>query len=70
MVDAAPVNDMPPTSLVMPTEEHRHNHSAAELVSGRRRLIPTGLPVVIEDRLFLDWAAFPIEVTRNNFWIQ
>ena len=49
-----------------PTEEHTRDHSAAMLLSGRRPLVPIGLPVLVGDRLFMDWTAVPCSVTREQ----
>ena len=53
-------------TLVTPTEEHTCDHSAAMLLSGRRPLVPVGLPVLVGDRLFMDWTAVPCSVTRED----
>ena len=49
-----------------PVEEHMRDHSAAVLVSGQRPLVPVGLPVLVGDRLFMDWTAVPYSVTRED----
>lgn len=51
---------------VTPTKEHTCDHSAAELVSGRYRLVPIGLPVIVGDRLFIDQNAVPKSITRED----
>ena len=53
-------------TLVTPTEEHTRDHSAAMLLSGQHRLVPVGLPVLVGDRLFMDWTAVPCSVTRED----
>ena len=49
-----------------PVEEHRRDHSAAVLLSGRHPLVPDGQPVLAGDRLFMDWTAVPYSVTRED----
>ena len=49
-----------------PVEEHTHDHSAAVRLSRRHPLVPTGLPVLVGDRLFMDWTAVPYSVTRKD----
>ena len=53
---------------VAPIEEVSHDHSTAELVSGRCLSISIRLPVVNGDRLFLDRAVVSDSVVREDYF--